>query len=99
MPGQHVAPAVLRRRKKIGKRLRKIRKEMGPRGMWRRELKIEAWLGVRPETWFGYERGSAIPGDIILRLIVELGISPRWLLTGQGTVRPDGDKLELPSGG
>ncbi len=92
MPGQRTAPAVLKRRKEIGKRLRRIRKGIAPGGTWERPLKVEAWLGVRLETWYEYELGkAAIPGDIVLRLIVELGISPRWLLTGQGTIRPDGD--------
>jgi transcriptional regulator with XRE-family HTH domain len=92
MPGQHVAPAALERRKKIGKRLRLIRKKIAPGGTWR-ALEIAAWLGVGSETWREYERGkAAIPGDILLRLIVELGISPRWLLTGQGAIRTVGEK-------
>ena len=92
MPGQHVAPDVLERRKKIGKRLRRIRKRIALSGTWERGLEIVARLGVRPDTWYGYERGNAIPGDIVLRLIVELGISPRWLLTGHGRILPDEEK-------
>ncbi len=97
MAGQRTAPAVLKRRKEIGKRLRLIRKKIAPGGTWR-ALEIAAWLGVRSETWYKYELGkAAIPGDILLRLIVELGISPRWLLTGQGTIRPDGTSEQSSS--
>jgi hypothetical protein len=92
--------AVLKQRKEIGNRLRQIREEIAPGGTWGRRLELEAWLGVRLFTWHGYERGKAIPGDIVLRLIVELGISPSWLLTGQGTIwpcersRPEDDDAE-----
>ena len=91
MPRRRTAPAVLKRRKAIGKRLRMIRDEIAPAGTQGRRREVEAWLGVRLETWYGHERGKTIPAEILLRLIVELGISPRWLLTGQGKIRPDGD--------
>ena len=88
MPGRRHVPAVFKRRKEIGKRLRVIRKQFVPGGTWRAR-EIAAWLGVASETWYGYERGKPIPGDIVLRLILELGISPRWLLSGHGTIRPE----------
>ena len=48
---------------------------------------------MRLGTWYLYELGkAAVPGDIVLRLIVELGISPRWLLTGKGAIWRDGDE-------
>ena len=98
-PCKRTAPAVLKgRRKEIGKRLRRIRKEIAPGGTWTRPLDVKAWLGVRLETWYLYELGkAAIPGDIVLRLIVELGISPRWLLTGRGTIWPDGTSEQRSS--
>jgi hypothetical protein len=86
MPRQRTAPAVGKHRKQIGKRLRRIREEIAPDGTWGRRREVEAWLGVQLPTWYGYERGKAIPGDILLRLIVELGISPTWLLNGQGEI-------------
>ena len=82
------ASGVRKRRKEIGKRLRRIREEISPGGTWGRRQEVEAWLGAPLFSWYGYERGKAIPGDIVLRLIVELGISPRWLFTGQGTIWP-----------
>ena len=86
MPRRRTVPAVGKHRKEIGKRLRRIREEIAPGGTWGRRREVEAWLGVQLVTWYGYERGKTIPGEILLRLIVELGISPSWLLTGQGTI-------------
>ena len=88
MPRTRTAPTILQRRKEIGKRLRLIRAEIAAGQSWGRQREIEMWLGVQLKTWQGYERGKAIPGEILLHLIVELGISPSWLLTGQGTIWP-----------
>jgi transcriptional regulator with XRE-family HTH domain len=45
-------------------------------------------LGLPPRTWANYEQGVMIPGTVILKLIDATGVSPHWLLTGQG-VRSD----------
>jgi hypothetical protein len=41
-------------------------------------------LHLPARTWLNYESGVAIPAPVILRLIDATGVSPRWLLTGQG---------------
>lgn len=41
-------------------------------------------IGLPLRTWANYERGVTIPAEIILMLIDETGVSPRWLLTGRG---------------
>jgi hypothetical protein len=42
------------------------------------------YLGVPARTWFSYERGVAIPGPVILKIIVEFSVEPEWLLHGKG---------------
>jgi hypothetical protein len=41
-------------------------------------------LHLPPRTWTNYEAGVAIPAAVLLRLIAATGVSPHWLLTGQG---------------
>jgi hypothetical protein len=41
-------------------------------------------LQVPARTWMNYEAGVTVPAPVILRLIDATGVSPRWLLTGQG---------------
>ena len=41
-------------------------------------------LGIAPGTWEDYEAGATIPDTIILRFVCLTGISPHWLLTGDG---------------
>ena len=41
-------------------------------------------LGVSERRWAGYEAGATVPGTVILRLIMLTGVSPRWLLNGDG---------------
>ena len=42
------------------------------------------WLGIPARSWYSYERGVAIPGPLILRIIVATAIEPSWLLHGTG---------------
>ena len=41
-------------------------------------------LGIPLKTWLNYESGVVMPGRLVLKLIVETHVSPRWLLEGQG---------------
>jgi hypothetical protein len=41
-------------------------------------------LGLPLGTWANYERGVTIPAVVILKLIDATGVSPSWLLNGQG---------------
>jgi hypothetical protein len=45
-------------------------------------------LGLPVQTWINYEQGVMIPAEFILRLIDATGVSPHWLLTGQGLKYP-----------
>jgi hypothetical protein len=41
-------------------------------------------LHLPTRTWMNYEAGVTMPAPVILRLISATGVSPQWLLTGQG---------------
>jgi hypothetical protein len=41
-------------------------------------------LGVPPMTWANYEKGVVIPDSVILEFVCLTGVSPHWLLTGEG---------------
>jgi hypothetical protein len=41
-------------------------------------------LNLPVRTWANYEAGVTIPAPVLLRFIDVTGVSPRWLLTGQG---------------
>jgi hypothetical protein len=45
---------------------------------------MAAWLGVPARSWYNYERGMAIPGTVILKIIVVFSVEPEWLLHGTG---------------
>ena len=48
-------------------------------------------LGVAAETWYGWESGQAMPPEILLRVVVDLGVCPAWLLTGDGAMFASGN--------
>jgi hypothetical protein len=61
--------------------LREIRQELfgqhsGP------ELARRLCLPAR--TWYHYETGVTVPAEVLLRFLEQNGVSPTWLLTGQG---------------
>jgi hypothetical protein len=41
-------------------------------------------LGLPPMTWANYEMGVVVPDSVILEFVCLTGVSPRWLLTGEG---------------
>jgi hypothetical protein len=41
-------------------------------------------LGIPPMTWSNYEMGVVIPESIILEFVSLTGVSPDWLLRGDG---------------
>ena len=41
-------------------------------------------LGIPFLTWWNYERGCTIPGEMILKFIAITHADPHWLLTGDG---------------
>ena len=41
-------------------------------------------LGLPLRTWHSYEEGTAIPADVVLRIIELTSVEPGWLLYGTG---------------
>ena len=69
------------RRSELAVRLRELRYD------WSGEHGAQFFaddIGVPLRTWINYESGIVPPGDVMLRLIVNTRVNPRWLLTGQG---------------
>jgi hypothetical protein len=41
-------------------------------------------LGIPIRTWYNYESGVTVPGEVILRFVELTGVDPNWLLHGEG---------------
>lgn len=87
-----------RARESLGRRLKEVRVELsGPHG----GPEFARALGLPPRTWYNYEMGVTIPGDVVLRVIEHTSAEPKWLLHGQGekyrTV-PSGQANDLAAG-
>jgi hypothetical protein len=59
-------------------------------------------LGLPLRTWYNYEAGTAIPAEVVLRIIELTAAEPGWLLHGTGpkyrTTRPEeGDQGRPPT--
>jgi hypothetical protein len=76
------APELTQTRLDIAARLLALRCE--PFGNQRSSKKMAEWLGVPARNWSSYEHGTAIPGIVILNIIVETSVEPLWLLHGTG---------------
>jgi Bacteriophage CI repressor helix-turn-helix domain len=59
-------------------------------GVAREKPLLEA-LGVAPPAWRNWRTGSALPAEVALRMVVDLQVSPSWLLRGEGTMFIDGN--------
>ncbi|HKI20636.1 MAG TPA: hypothetical protein VKA15_22290 [Isosphaeraceae bacterium] len=65
----------------IGRRLRQIRSEMfGEHG----GAELAERLELPFRTWFNYENGVTIPGEILLHFIEVTGTEAHWLFRGEG---------------
>jgi hypothetical protein len=65
----------------IAGRLRLIRSEMfGEHG----GPELADRLGLPFRTWFNYENGVTIPGEILLHFLEITATEARWLLRGEG---------------
>jgi hypothetical protein len=76
----------------IGRRLVSFRRRIcgeAPLSGDHAQHRLLAPLLTQCETWRGWERGTKIPGDVVLRLIVEFNVSPEWLLLGAGPMFRD----------
>ncbi len=41
-------------------------------------------LGLPFRTWFNYETGVTLPGEVLLKFLVITGTEPLWLLCDEG---------------
>lgn len=58
-------------------------------------------IGVSPRSLLNWERGTSIPAEVLLRILIMERIEPRWLYCGEGpTHRPmmPDDRPELGFG-
>ncbi len=74
-------PEAVRMKSVLADRLRTTRVEIfGERGG--PELARRLRLPIR--TWYNYEAGVTIPGEVLLRFIEQTNVNPMWLLYGAG---------------
>jgi hypothetical protein len=65
----------------IAMRLRLIRSEIfGDHG----GPELADQLGLPFRTWFNYETGVTIPGEVLLQFLAVTGTEPLWLLSHEG---------------
>ena len=65
----------------ISHRLREIRQELfGEHG----GPELARRLNLPARTWYNYETGVTVPAEVLLAFIDQTGVSPIWLLTGEG---------------
>lgn len=70
----------------IASRLREIRQELfGEHG----GPELARRLGLPARTWYNYETGVTVPAEVLLGFIEQTGVSPIWLLTGNGPKHRD----------
>lgn len=65
----------------LARRVREVREELF--GLNGGPILAES-LHLPFRTWHNYESGCTIPAQTILRFIEVTGVSPQWLLTGEG---------------
>ena len=71
----------------LSRRLREVREDRFGNG---ETALLACSLGVPAQTLENYESGCSIPGHLLLGFIMATGVSPRWLLTGEGRMYDDG---------
>jgi hypothetical protein len=53
-------------------------------------------LGLPWQTWQNYEAGATMPGVVLLKFIEVTGVSPGWLLTGDGPKFKHNEPVRVP---
>src|SRR5579864_9416443 len=62
-------------------RLREVRLELfGLHG----SALLASKLNLPARTWYNYEAGVTVPGEVLLGFVVLTGVSPTWILRGEG---------------
>lgn len=74
-------PELVQARKALARRLVKLRTDIYGDASPRR---FAERLGIPIRSWYSYEAGMAVPGEIILRIMESTGVEPLWLLHGTG---------------
>jgi len=71
-------------------RLREVRLELfGLHG----SAMLASKLSLPARTWYNYEAGVTVPGEILLAFLELTGVNPTWLLKGEGPMYSE----EIPS--
>jgi hypothetical protein len=74
-------PEAVQTKASLSERLRAVRAELfGERG----GPELARRLGIPIRTWYNYESGVTVPGEVILRFVELTGVDPIWLLHGEG---------------
>ncbi|HEX8201293.1 MAG TPA: S24 family peptidase [Isosphaeraceae bacterium] len=74
-------PEAVQTKASLSERLRGVRSELfGERG----GPELARRLGIPIRTWYNYESGVTVPGEVILRFVELTGVDPIWLLHGEG---------------
>lgn len=74
-------PESVRMKCNLAERLRQIRTELyGERG----GPELSRRLGLPIRTWYNYESGVTVPGEVLLRFVELTSVEPMWLLHGRG---------------
>jgi hypothetical protein len=74
-------PTVLRTKQHLAQRITALRIELfGPRG----GPELARRLGIPTRTWYNYEGGITVPGEILLKIVEVTSVEPMWLLHGRG---------------
>jgi hypothetical protein len=72
---------VLRTKQLLAERITTLRIEMfGSRG----GPELARRLGIPTRTWYNYEGGITVPGEILLKIVEVTSVEPMWLLHGRG---------------
>src|SRR5918998_6361785 len=81
MARRKTTPELVREKYSLAERLRGVRAELfGDRG----GPELARRLGIPIRTWYNYESGVTVPGEVILRFVELTGVDPIWLLHGEG---------------
>ena len=66
----------------ISSRLREVRQELfGEHG----GPELARRLNLPARTWYNYETGVTVPGEVLLAFMEQTGTNPIWLLNGEGS--------------
>jgi hypothetical protein len=81
MARRKTPPLTLQTKHALAERIMTLRIDLfGPRG----GPELARRLGIPVRTWYNYEGGITVPGEILLLIIEVTSVEPMWLLHGTG---------------